>query len=143
MPESVPDAQPWYRDGLRFECTGCGDCCTGTPGFVWVGPEEIQALASALGLAVEDFQTHYVRQTDGRKSLVEHANGDCVFFDAATRRCTVYDARPLQCRTWPFWQSNLRTRNIWRAISRICPGCDRGRLYSSDEIRACAARVDV
>ena len=21
--------EPWYKDGLRFKCTGCGDCCTG------------------------------------------------------------------------------------------------------------------
>jgi Fe-S-cluster containining protein len=143
MPESLADSQPWYHEGLRFECTGCGDCCTGAPGFVWVGRDEIKALAAALGMSIEDFQVQYVRQTDGRKSLVERSNGDCVFFDAATRQCVVYHARPLQCRTWPFWQSNLRTRSIWRAISRICPGCDRGRLYSSDEIRAQAAVVDV
>ena len=29
-------AEPWYRDGLRFECTRCGHCCTGAPGYVWV-----------------------------------------------------------------------------------------------------------
>ena len=24
-----PTQEPWYKDGLRFKCTGCGDCCTG------------------------------------------------------------------------------------------------------------------
>ena len=36
---------PWFKDGLRFECTQCGDCCTGSPGYVWVNDEEISALA--------------------------------------------------------------------------------------------------
>ena len=44
--------KPWYHKGLRFRCTGCGDCCTGEPGFVWVNSEEIQTLAEAIGLAV-------------------------------------------------------------------------------------------
>ena len=30
------DSPEWYRDGLRFECTRCGACCTGAPGYVWV-----------------------------------------------------------------------------------------------------------
>ena len=38
----------WFKKGLRFECTGCGDCCTGAPGFVWVNSEEIRGLAKAV-----------------------------------------------------------------------------------------------
>ncbi|MFM7740581.1 MAG: YkgJ family cysteine cluster protein, partial [Planctomycetota bacterium] len=29
-------AEPWYKDGLRFQCSQCGDCCTGGAGYVWV-----------------------------------------------------------------------------------------------------------
>ena len=56
-PDSVMDspAEPWYRDGLRFECTRCGACCTGAPGYVWVTPEGMNGLATftmgALDLA--------------------------------------------------------------------------------------------
>ena len=39
---------PWYRYGLSFECTQCGNCCTGGPGFVWVEEEEIRAIADFL-----------------------------------------------------------------------------------------------
>ncbi len=140
---TLPEELPWYHEGLRFECAGCGDCCTGAPGFVWVGDTEMQTLAAASGLSVADFKATYVREADGRRSLIERSGGDCVFFDPATRKCAVYHARPLQCRTWPFWESNLRTPSIWRAISRVCPGCDRGRLYSIEEIRAQAAIVEV
>ena len=40
----------WYRDGLQFECTQCGNCCTGDPGYVWVTPEEIKAIAAKDGI---------------------------------------------------------------------------------------------
>ena len=49
-------AEPWFKDGLRFQCTGCGDCCTGAPGFVWVNGQEIAALAARLGQSVEEFE---------------------------------------------------------------------------------------
>src|SRR5436190_6537528 len=98
--------EPWYaKDGLKFTCTECGDCCTGAPGYVWVNAEEIQALASQAGLAVHEFEAQFVRRVGSRKSLIEFENGDCVFFDSKARKCKVYEARPQQCRTWPFWDS--------------------------------------
>ena len=44
----------WYASGLRFTCeAGCGLCCTGAPGFVWVTAEEIADIAARLGLPVQ------------------------------------------------------------------------------------------
>ena len=132
--EVADDEQPWFHAGLRFECTGCGDCCTGAPGYVWVNQEEISALAAEVGVSVDEFERKYVRRVGIRKSLVEFANGDCVFFDGATRRCTVYGARPRQCRTWPFWQSNVRTAEDWRQTCQVCPGSGRGQLVTVEEV---------
>jgi uncharacterized protein len=120
-------SEPWYHQGLKFSCTGCGDCCTGDPGYVWVNKAEIEAMAAAVGVGVEDFERRYVRVIGIRKSLIEHANGDCVFFDNQTRKCGVYEGRPRQCRTWPFWPSNLASPANWEEISERCPGCNRGR----------------
>lgn len=128
--------QPWYKDGLRFQCTGCGDCCTGAPGFVWVNKEEITALAAKVGLDEDEFESRYVREIGVRKSLVEFNNGDCVFFDGKTRKCKVYEARPRQCRTWPFWDSNVRTPDAWAQTCEVCPGSGTGRLYQLGEIEA-------
>jgi Fe-S-cluster containining protein len=125
---------PWYRDGLNFQCTQCGDCCTGAPGYVWVTSEEIVALAAARGMDPQTFEAQYVRQVGARKSLKERPNGDCVLFDNQTRRCTAYAARPRQCRTWPFWDSNLRTPADWQHTCQVCPGSGHGRLYTLDEI---------
>ena len=41
----------WYVGGLKFQCTHCGDCCTGDAGYVWVNEEEI-----AEGLKVVERQ---------------------------------------------------------------------------------------
>jgi len=130
------DDQPWYRDGLRFQCSQCGDCCTGAPGFVWVNKEEIAALAKLVNLEVADFEAKYVRRVGIRLSLVEYPNGDCVFFDNEKRGCTVYEARPRQCKTWPFWQSNIESPEAWEQTCEVCPGSGKGKLYTLESITA-------
>ncbi len=126
---------PWYHAGLRFTCTQCGDCCSGTPGYVWVTNEEIAAIATLMGLDVDEFEDKYCRQVGVRKSLKEFSNGDCVFLDGS-RRCTVYGARPRQCRTWPFWDSNLKTPDDWKHTCDVCPGSGKGQLYQLEEIES-------
>ena len=131
------EKSPWYAGGLRFECTQCGNCCTGAPGFVWVNQPEIRELAAAVGETdLDRFEREYVRQVGARKSLKEFANGDCVFFDNQKRTCKVYAARPRQCRTWPFWDSNLQSPAHWEHTCRVCPGSGKGRLYVVDEIES-------
>lgn len=133
----------WYQDGLRFTCTGCGDCCTGSEGYVWVTNDEIAKLAALVRLSVEDFEAEYVRRVGMRKSLIEYENGDCAFFDGKSRKCTVYSARPRQCRTWPFWDSNIRTPESWAETCRACPGSGQGRLYQLEEVRQQAAVIRI
>ena len=129
--------QPWYHEGLKFKCTQCGDCCTGAPGFVWVNREEVVNLAREVGEEdVEKFEDLYVRKIGIRKSLKEFPSGDCVFFDSESRKCTVYGARPRQCRTWPFWDSNLRSPETWKATCEVCPGSGKGKLYQITEIES-------
>ena len=126
--------EPWYKDGLRFKCTQCGDCCTGAPGFVWVNAAEIAAFAKRFDMPVDEFEKKYVRRVGIRKSLVEYDNGDCVFFDTEKRCCTVYEDRPRQCRTWPFWQSNVRTPETWAQTCEACPGSGTGNLVPLEKI---------
>jgi Fe-S-cluster containining protein len=127
--------QVWYHEGLRFRCTACGDCCTGSEGYVWVNKLEIAALAEAVGEKdIDAFERLYVRKVGVRKSLKEFPNGDCVFFDSEARTCQVYAVRPRQCRTWPFWDSNLRTRQAWQETCEVCPGSGKGRLHTVEHI---------
>ena len=126
-------SKPWYREGLSFSCTRCGDCCTGVPGYVWVEPTEIEALAKHLGFSVDSFGERYLRKVGRRYSLIEKPGGDCVFFD---KGCSVYPARPTQCRTFPFWRGNLKSERAWDEIADECPGIGQGKLFPVEEIEA-------
>jgi Fe-S-cluster containining protein len=134
---------PWYAGGLRFECTQCGDCCSGAEGYVWVNQEEIDALAAVKGMTAEAFERDYVHRVGIRRSLNERAGGDCVLLEAGTRRCTAYEARPRQCRTWPFWRSNLASPAAWAEAAKACPGCNRGAIVPLDSIEEQAARIRI
>jgi uncharacterized protein len=135
-------ATPWYTDGLRFSCTKCGNCCTGAPGYVWVEPAEIDALAAKLGVPEAEFRAMYTRSVGKGRSLREKSNGDCVFFEQG-QGCTVYSARPTQCRTWPFWESTTETREDWTRTQAGCPGAGKGQFFTAEEItqRVRALRV--
>ena len=133
--------EPWYKDGLKFECTQCGDCCTGAPGFVWVSMEEIANLAELVGESITDFEAKFVRNVGSKKSLTEYDNGDCVFFE--DRKCSVYEARPKQCRTWPFWDSNLKSKRHWEATCNICPGSGQGKLHDIEHIESQRKQVRI
>ena len=133
------DAEPWYKDGLRFRCTGCGNCCTGAPGAVWVTDEELRGIAAATGKTPAEVRLFHTRLVGGRLSLTEYANGDCTFFDPERRNCTVYAARPAQCRTWPFWPGHLESPETWRQAGADCPGLGRGDFVSLEDIERQAA----
>ncbi len=135
--------RPWYAGGLRFKCTGCGACCTGEPGYVWIDADETAQLAMAIGMPLGDFKERYTRQVRGRTSLLEHSGGDCALFDPVTRRCRVYRSRPRQCRTWPFWPSNLGSRDAWLEVCDRCPGSGRGPLVPLEQIKAQRAAASV
>ncbi len=143
-PASTPDqATEWYADGLRFECTMCGACCTGAPGVVRYTPEEASRIARRLCVTVEEFTRRYTHAVGkGRRSLneIETEHGfDCVFLDRASSPgkaiCSLYEDRPLQCRTFPWWPENLRSRQEWRSVARACEGVGQGRLVPISEIR--------
>lgn len=149
-PAATPE--PWYADGLSFTCTCCGNCCTGGPGFVWMSSEEVDRLASHLGLSRERTLKEYCRKIGQRISLKEsrtpQGNFDCVFLkeipaekkpgqvSLPRRVCGIYEVRPLQCRTWPFWDGNLASRENWDNSAKRCPGMNGGKKYSKEKIEA-------
>ena len=133
----------WYSKGLLFECSQCGDCCTGAEGYVWVNQAEIDAMAARMQITPELFEEQFVRRVGVRRSLTERPGGDCVLLDAETRGCTVYEDRPRQCRTWPFWNSNLKSEAAWDEAAESCPGCNKGDLVPLEKIQEQAARIRI
>lgn len=136
----------WYKEGLHFQCAGCGSCCTGAPGYVWLTDEEEKQIADVLNISLEEFEKTYTRLVYGlRRSLKEipQSNYDCVFFNSETRQCSIYDVRPAQCRTWPFWDSLLKSKKDWDEASQSCPGCNQGPLIPFEEIEIRRKKISV
>ncbi len=119
--ERVQPNTSWFSSGLRFKCTGCGQCCTGAPGYVWVTHAEINQIADYLKTTADEVLQKYVRQVGDRYSLVEHSKTfDCVFLK--DKKCQIYPVRPKQCRTFPWWTHNLRNETEWNEASKYCEG---------------------
>lgn len=132
----------WYKDGLAFQCTLCGNCCTGAPGVVWFNEDEGRAMAAKLDMDEAAFYRMFARKIGGRWSLKERQTPhglDCVFLDREIVRgkavCRLYEARPTQCRTWPFWPENLESRETWDEAGLDCPGIDQGDIIPIEAIR--------
>jgi Fe-S-cluster containining protein len=136
MPEKK---KPWYIGGLHFECQQCGNCCAGpSEGFIWITKPEIEMLAEHLGLSVGKLREKYLVRLVTRTSIIEDpASRDCIFLsniNNGIRGCAVYPVRPNQCRTWPFWSSNLTSPSAWDSAALKCPGVNRGKLYTFEQI---------
>ncbi len=115
------------KEGFTFSfdqsaCMGCnGACCRGESGYVWVSPEEIEAISEFLKMDTEDFIREYLKKSGYKWSIKEIKQGGeylCAFFD---KGCTIYPVRPKQCREFPFWDRYKDAKNIQEVV-RECPG---------------------
>ncbi|MBC7834194.1 MAG: YkgJ family cysteine cluster protein [Phycisphaerales bacterium] len=136
--ESKSDADP----ALSFGCTLCGNCCSGPPGYVLMTDDELAALAKRLGISTKCFIAEYTVMSEEGRSLKERPSErglDCIFLDRekipGKAVCGVYEDRPAQCRTWPFWPSVTKSRVTWDRAKRSCPGMDKGKPYTVQQIR--------
>lgn len=116
----------WYASGLEFECAGCGDCCRGDPGYVWVRRSDIAGIAELLEKPRDYVMQRYTRRIGSRYSLKELKNLDCIFWDNG---CEIYSARPPQCKSFPFWKEHLKNPARWEALSEQCPGINSKTLH--------------
>jgi len=121
----------FFGEGLRFECQRCGACCTGEPGTIYIGPDEISPIAEFLQISSVSFIRHYLYPFRDSYSIREHADGRCFCY---ANGCTIYPVRPNQCKSFPFWFDNLRSETQWRKVSDSCPGIGNGRLYTKEQI---------
>jgi hypothetical protein len=115
------DKITWFSEGLKFKCTGCGKCCTGSPGYVFISDPDLIKLAAHKGLEPTEFARQYTRLVDGQLALLDqNESGDCIFLK--DKQCTVYEGRPIQCKTFPWWIHHLRSREEWDEAGQSCEG---------------------
>ncbi len=132
----------WYAEGLRFECSGCGNCCRNHGGYsyVYLNQNEVAQISTHLGLEQAEFLEEYCVPADGYISL-RMDQPACPFLDEGNR-CSIYSVRPTQCRTWPFWTENLNPGTWESEVRTTCPGVGKGPLFSAEEITAIARTND-
>lgn len=115
---------PWYKKGLKFKCTGCGKCCTGSSGMIWLTMDEAIKIADLLGISFDLFKRKYLKSRGNKLSLIEKKNSegglDCIFLNG--KKCDVYEARPQQCRSFPWWGENLNSEESWKLAAQECEG---------------------
>jgi len=128
----------WYIAGLHFECQICGNCCSGPEeGVIWITKAESEKAAQFLGISYDEFRNKYLRRVGLKHTIIENMQSkDCIFLCCfeGKKGCAIYNCRPMQCRTWPFWPYNLESPDDWNAAAQKCPGINKGRLYTFDEI---------
>lgn len=123
----------FYDDGVRFECTRCGHCCT-CEGYVFITAADLGRLIENEGFELEELQKHYFSSYQGYTVLRDNSRGDCIFWDSEIKGCKIYKNRPTQCQTYPFWKINFKTKGDLNREYQECPGLGRGKLYTKEEI---------
>ncbi len=128
--------EPFYKNGLSFECKKCSACCRYEPGYVYLNETDITRLIKETGLKKDEFLNNYCKTIYignlPKISLKEYENNDCIFWEGGG--CKVYNSRPMQCRSFPFWEKNIVSIEKWNELEKSCPGVNKGRLYSQKEI---------
>ena len=124
------EKKPFYKSSrLRFECTGCGKCCYGTPGshYIKVTGEEMERIRDFLGVGQDWFRRRYIESLEpGESGIRLNPDGACPFLDG-DGKCSIYPIRPVQCRTYPFWAEIVRDQASWDREARRCEGINAGK----------------
>jgi len=120
---------PWYKDGLKFSCTGCGDCCR-SPGFVKLTGKDIRRFNRANLEIKVDWRR--LPQGELIPVIAKEYKDPCPLLEGD--ECSIYKDRPEQCRTYPFWPRCLEGRGAWVEESHKCEGIGQGLTYTGAEI---------
>jgi len=133
----------YQQNALRFECTGCGNCCTGRGNYyIEVTAEEQRRIQRHLGVSWPWFRRRYVFKFDDTiRSLRMERNGRCVFLDL-DNHCRIYPVRPAQCRHYPFWPELVMRPSAWHSEARRCEGIGRGQVVPRVKIERLLKKQD-
>lgn len=97
---------------------------------------DLTALCEYFKMTTKEFVSKYCRWVDYYEgqtvlALLEQKNYDCILWNNG---CTAYEGRPVQCSTWPFWSWMIKTKQMWEECAAECPGMNKGRLWTFEEI---------
>lgn len=99
---------------IGFECTRCGECCTGNDNSVVVYPFEIRRIMAFTGESwLDTVEPPSLGEWDSSGDFhtlewrIKKCSESCKFYSANCRdreaNCRIYEIRPLLCSTYPFY----------------------------------------
>jgi Fe-S-cluster containining protein len=112
----IEEAASGSQRGVRFSCSGCGNCCHLR---IPVNDRDVARILAETGLALDEvvefvrpaefrgepdhlaFVWFGPRRSDRRVMCLRESGGHCRFL-TADRRCAIYSCRPVVCRSHPF-----------------------------------------
>lgn len=105
-----------------FQCLRCGHCCRHA-GEVRLVLGEAEAMAACLGMDVLEFTRQYTRLRDDRRglSLIDQADGACIFLAGDPPGCLIQAAKPAQCRSFPMAWRYEDAHEICAALRQTPP----------------------
>lgn len=138
------EKEKFYKDGLNFECQRCSFCCGHSPGFVYLSKRDLLELCKFHNMTIKEFVDKYCRWADyyyGETvlALIEKKNYDCILWENG---CSAYPARPVQCSTYPFWSWMLESKEMWNDCAHDCPGMNKGKHWTFEEIEENRKKYD-
>lgn len=98
----------------------CGTCCYGEGG-IFVLEEEIETIASFLGITPESFISEFCLKKGSRFSINTGPDKFCIFFDKE-KSCLIHPVKPRVCVSWPFYKALLTDIDNWEDAKDACPG---------------------
>ncbi len=111
------------RNAPPFSCRMCGKCCYGEGGIT-VEPDEIEPIASFLGMEPDTFRSSCCDLRCGGLSIRCDGEGKCLFFEPG-QGCRIHPVKPRRCAQWPFYPALLNDREAWAEAMDACPGINR------------------
>jgi Fe-S-cluster containining protein len=112
-------------DKIGFKCTGCGNCCSGSSGYIWLNKQEQINISKKLNLPLKKFLEKYTFIAENKISLKEIKKKEndywCIFLEK-NKKCKIYDVRPHQCKSYPYWKNVVDDKNYLEFVLQDCPG---------------------
>lgn len=124
-----------------FECTQCGQCCTGYGG-TYITEEDTRRIAEFVNMSREAFLADYCQKADGGMFVIAVGeDGRCIFFK---ENCSIHPVKPRMCRAWPFIDAVAKAPSNWEIMADACPGIRTGAPldYVQKVVRQEQAKLD-
>jgi Fe-S-cluster containining protein len=128
-------------NGIKFECTKCGECCINKSDSVNVHLflSDLNNISKLVGCNKNDFVAEYCNVIHDhfnfydctiivpRIELKKRRNGSCVFLE--NKLCRIYLKRPFLCEIGPFHSGYMYNYMDFNNFKTFCNGIGRGTLY--------------